>query len=625
MRFVDLKVRTKILFGGGFTLALMVIVGGISYFGIQSLLTSNHWVNHTHVVLKEAMKVEAAAVNMETGMRGFLLAGKESFLEPYHAGSKNFHNLIVSLKKTVSDNPAQVQLLDEVDQTIDGWLKNIVKPMINLRRQVGSTTSITDVVDRVAEARGKVYFDKFRQQIATFMERESVLMVKRQQDAAEGASRVKLIIVLGILVATVLSVVISIVVARLITMPLREAVKISETIALGDLNVSSDIEQKDELGEMSSALGEMTSSLKSKVSLATQISEGNLAVKVDLASHKDELGLALQNMTKNLSHIVGEITGGAGELSSSADGLSSISTQISQAAQAMAGQSSTVAGATEEMNANISSMAAGTEEMSSNISSISATTTQMAHNTAEIADSMTGLANTIGQASEQSKEAYQITIEAKKKSDHATETMEQLSQSAHEIGEVTELIKAIAQQTNLLALNANIEAASAGEAGKGFAVVANEIKDLAQQSSSSAEAIANKVGDIQKISFKSSESMGEISEIVKSINAASDNITKSMDLGAETVDIVVNNMSEANAGVSEIAKMINDMSIVAGDSAKSASELTAGSSEISRNIAHLNNSVSETSTSIQDVMSHAEKLTQVSSKLNGSVSRFKLS
>ena len=75
-------------------------------------------------------------VDMETGMRGFLLSGKEGFLDPYKSGGKTFNELVASLSQTVNDNPAQVKLLAEIKSNIDAWKKGVTEPMINLRHRV---------------------------------------------------------------------------------------------------------------------------------------------------------------------------------------------------------------------------------------------------------------------------------------------------------------------------------------------------------------------------------------------------------------------------------------------------------------------------------------------------------
>ncbi|MBF0188010.1 MAG: CHASE3 domain-containing protein, partial [Magnetococcales bacterium] len=179
---MKLGLKGKILAAMSVPVILLLILGLIAISNIKSISETNGMVEHTHVVLAEASAIVGSAVDMETGMRGYLLAGKEGFLDPYKGGEKATYSQISALQQTVSDNPKQMGRLDEVEDTLRAWQSNVTEPVIDLRRQIGDAKTMNDMAKLVGEARGKVFFDKFRGQIKTFIDREASLLVKRRQD-----------------------------------------------------------------------------------------------------------------------------------------------------------------------------------------------------------------------------------------------------------------------------------------------------------------------------------------------------------------------------------------------------------------------------------------------------------
>ena len=74
LKFSNLKTKPKILIGICSPLVLLMMLGGISVYSINSIVSTNKMVEHTHEVLGDAAAIVGSAVDMETGMRGYLLA-----------------------------------------------------------------------------------------------------------------------------------------------------------------------------------------------------------------------------------------------------------------------------------------------------------------------------------------------------------------------------------------------------------------------------------------------------------------------------------------------------------------------------------------------------------------------
>ena len=159
----------------------------------------------------------------------------------------------------------------------------------------------------------------------------------------------------------------------------------------------------------------------------------------------------------------------------------------------------------------------------------------------------------IGAIAVSAERATQIASEAMATVRTATTTIDDLVQSSSGIGDVLQVITAIASQTNLLALNATIEAARAGEAGKGFAVVAHEVKELAQQTATATGDISSRITAIQTSSDRASSTVSDVAQIIERINEFQATIAAAVEQQTATTAEMQRTVHEAAASSTEIA------------------------------------------------------------------------
>jgi methyl-accepting chemotaxis protein len=528
--FENIKLRTKLLVGNGATLMLLLIISIVVFIGINSLLFNFHWVDHTHKVLAKASTIEAAAVDMETGMRGYMLAGKEEFLDPYKNGRKQFNVLIDDLVETVNDNPEQVTLLKEIKGTISQWQKNVTEPNISVRREVGSTKTMEDIASLVGQTKGKAYFDKFRDQIATFKRREESLMGARIESLASTATSVKNVSIFG----TLFAIIVGFIAASLLTRNIMRQLggepafieKIAKNVAAGDLNMAiSKHSQKESVG-IFAELQYMVASLQKKASIAEKIAGGDLTVNITLDSERDVLGLALQKMTHDLNDLFGQVQ----------DASNSISAGSSQLAEAS------------------KKVAEGSDEQSSNLENISASLSELTSQTNENA-------NNAQQARELSSSAQVAAQKGGEEMAGMMLAMEEINASSQNIEAFIKTIDEIAAQTNLLALNAAIEAARAGEQGRGFAVVADEVRSLAARSATTAQETS---GLVMQSTEKTKNGIEIASNTTHSLENIFSNVNEASDLVAQIASacseqaLAAEYITESVSGIDAVTQASND-------------------------------------------------------------------
>ena len=290
---------------------------------------------------------------------------------------------------------------------------------------------------------------------------------------------------------------------------------------------------------------------------------------------------SMANMVRSLRKMVTEIGQSSTHLSKGADHISSASREV--------------AIASHKQSDATSAMAAAIEELTVSINHISDNARDSQENSSRSVDLSVEGFNRIQVASEE------ITSIATVVSDAASQ-VRKLEDRANQISSIAGVIKEIAGQTNLLALNAAIEAARAGEQGRGFAVVADEVRKLAERTSSATVEIEEMIAGIQSDTLKVAGVMDAAMPQVDSGVAAAQAAAESLRQIKESSEVTLHRIREV---------------------AESTREQSVASDSIAQRVEEIASMVEETTAAMTANAETATDMQRISEELNQLVSRFR--
>ena len=300
-----MKIRTKIL--GGFLIIslLTIFLGSIVFINTNNVDNNfTFLVEHDLEVLQNAQKLQKLVVDAETGQRGFVITGDESFLEPYKQGIQGFNSLIRIEKELVSDNPPQVERLNLIQDLFNEWNLKAAQPEISSARNYFELISSTELekvpqysdVAKLLQAKtGKNILDQIRNEFAVFIQIENDLKDKRLESVTETArSTLILLIILPISIATI-AWIIAIVFTRSISKPLEILKKASVEISKGNLDTKIvQSTSNDEISELTTSFNIMVNDIKKgQIQIKNQLKE---LTKID--EQKDEFAAMVSHELK---------------------------------------------------------------------------------------------------------------------------------------------------------------------------------------------------------------------------------------------------------------------------------------------------------------------------------------
>ncbi|WP_422768317.1 CHASE3 domain-containing protein [Photobacterium leiognathi subsp. mandapamensis] len=458
-----------------------------------------------------------AMVNMETGLRGYIINKTDDYLEPYYQGKEEVNRIL--------------KTNDLDDKNINAWIKDYAEVAIKQIKHGLQYKAMNDLYLELEKKQGKAYMDDLRYRVAEIIGVEQALMQQRKGSAIEAANLAIMVIVVGGIITAILAFAVGVFISQTITKPIGSAVDAAKELAQGNLTVQIPRHGNNEVGVLLTALQTTADSLK--------------GIIVKMSDANDQLGSASDNLTA----ITTQTSQGVKEQQQMTDEVAVAMNQMSMSVQEVAQNVGTAAQFANEAHTEaqtgiviVQNTVKSISQLDEEINLTSVRLNELVHETENIG----GILDVIRAIAEQTNLlALNAAIEAARAGDQgrgfavvADEVRELAKRTQDSTTEIQSLIEKVQHGTSELVLNMDKSnsivkesVSNATKSGDAFSVITESISKIndmniqnanaSEEQSTTTEEINRNMESVNIISQQSAQSVGETAKSMQVLSELS--------------------------------------------------------------------------------------------------------
>jgi len=261
----------KLAFGFSFAALTLLVVAIFGYQTTQHLVENDRWVSHTTSVREALARLVSSLTDAETGQRGFVITGKDSFLEPYGRATTEIEHNYTEIRTLTSDNSTQQARLVSLRPLIDAKISEL-KRTIDVRRTEGFGAT----EELISSGEGKRTMDDLRALVSEMDRTELELLRQRHAEAEHSAESARYVILWGSLLGMLFVSLVGFLIARSLTKQIGSAVRHVQSSSAELQSVAN--QQATGAKEQATAMTEITTTISELLATAKQIADSSRRV-----------------------------------------------------------------------------------------------------------------------------------------------------------------------------------------------------------------------------------------------------------------------------------------------------------------------------------------------------------
>ncbi|HWI50727.1 MAG TPA: methyl-accepting chemotaxis protein [Symbiobacteriaceae bacterium] len=617
-----MSITTKLV--GAFTIVAIIASGAGVYQMTQLSAIDREYRTLTEVTDRasaDTIELESLAAQKNAALWGYYVFMNSDYSSEYRDRRQQLDAKVQELLTYITDE-SDKNLIEQLNSLNSAYDKVAMDGLSYIAQ--GRSSDALVLLANTGEPMVKEILPKTRELRAKYVEKAAA----EKKAVAARAQQAMLIGYGSFAVALVLALAVGVYLALSTSRPIKGMVSAVRRLAAGDLTVDElKVRGSDEVADMAGAFNQMVRSLRQLLEGVERSTDAVLAATRSLSESAEQSARGVGGAAV----VAGEVARGADQQNAAADEMRRTMDELRQTIGQIAAGAGQTAGEVQQASELLSEMVASIEGVAASAGQVA----QGAHHAAGTARSGAEVVQRTARGMGQVREAV----------GESAQRMKELEKLSAQVGDITRVISEIAGQTSLLSLNAAIEAARAGEHGRGFAVVADAVRQLSEQSASSAKEIAGLISSMQACTAQAVKAMSRgLTEVESGTGLAADaggaleQIVQVAQEAATQVGSIAEAAQAVRTHAANVVRAFDSVAAVTEESTAASEEMAAGANQVSaatERVAGISQenvgaaeavsaAMTQLDTNTAQVAAAAGELERVAAGLKAQVSRFKL-